>query len=61
MMMALSKELMNQVNLVLLSGREGLSQTLCVFYHVPRLYRHPWPYMYVYVVVKIMILWSFGC
>jgi len=39
MMMALSKE--ERTELVLLSGREGWSQTLCIFYHVPKIYRHP--------------------
>jgi len=37
MMMALSKE--EQIKLLLLGGQEGYSQTLCAFYHVPRLYR----------------------
>jgi len=35
MMMTRSKE--ERIELVLFSGREGWSQTLCVFYHVPRL------------------------
>jgi len=39
MIMALSKE--EQIKLEPLSGREGWSQTLCVFYHVPRLYGRP--------------------
>jgi len=39
MVMALSKE--ERIELVLLSGQEGWSQTLCVCCHVSRRYRHP--------------------
>jgi len=50
MMTALSKE---QIELVLLSGREGWSQTLCVFYHVLRLYR----YSVLYITPKVYVVW----
>jgi len=50
MMMTLSEE--ELIELVLLSGREGWSQTYCAFYHVSRLYRQPFTLNNVYKLPK---------